>query len=118
MSSFTEPGMMEWEQAIFQDILMYIALGGNTTTSTHGWACFTTGNINYRDEYLDWLSGLTNNGRTYPSNFDNSNFEHFAEVFGDMSRSYNTSIGYNYANTNYKPTAIQSIFAEAQNKCK
>lgn len=118
LSSYTEPGMMEWEQAFFQDILMYIKIGGNRNGITYSWACFEIGNTSYEKDYLDWLSTLTNKGTTFPTNIDNSNFEHFADVFGDVSRSYNKSRGYNYSNTNYKPTAIQSIFAGAEKHCQ
>ncbi|HKL71449.1 MAG TPA: hypothetical protein VJ855_02240 [Marinilabiliaceae bacterium] len=118
LSSYTERGMMEWEQAFFQDILIYIEIGGNRNGITYGWACFEIGNTSYEKDYLDWLSTLTNKGTTFPTNIDNSNFEHFADVFGDVSRSYNKSRGYNYSNTNYKPTAIQSIFAGAEKHCQ
>src|SRR5690554_2299573 len=66
----------------------------------------------------DYVSTLTNKGTTFPTNIDNSNFEHFADVFGDVSITYNKSRGYNYSNTNYKPTAIQSIFAGAEKHCQ
>ena len=75
--------------------------------------------IDYEDSNdSDYVSTLTNKGTTFPTNIDNSNFEHFADVFGDVSRSYNKSRGYNYSNTNYKPTAIQSIFAGAEKHCQ
>jgi len=118
LSSYTEPGMMEWEQALFRDILMYIKAGGNTESIAYNWACSRTGKEGYRIEYLDWLSTLTNKGTTFPNNIDNSNFEHYADVFGDVSITYNKSRGYNYSNTNYKPTAIQSIFAGAEKHCQ
>lgn len=66
----------------------------------------------------DYVSTLTNKGTTFPTNIDNSNFEHYADVFGDVSITYNKSRGYNYSNTNYKPTAIQSIFAGAEKHCQ
>src|SRR5690554_887365 len=66
----------------------------------------------------DYVSTLTNKGTTFPTNIDNSNFEHFADVFGDVSITYNKSRGYNCSNTNYKPTAIQSIFAGAEKHCQ
>src|SRR5690554_3667042 len=66
----------------------------------------------------DYVSTLTNKGTTFPNNIDNSNFEHYADVFGDVSITYNKSRGYNYSNTNYKPTAIQSIFAGAEKHCQ
>ncbi len=75
--------------------------------------------IDYEDSNdSDYVSTLTNKGTTFPTNIDNSNFEHYADVFGDVSITYNKSRGYNYSNTNYKPTAIQSIFAGAEKHCQ
>src|SRR5690554_1800342 len=75
--------------------------------------------IDYEDSNdSDYVSTLTNKGTTFPNNIDNSNFEHYADVFGDVSITYNKSRGYNYSNTNYKPTAIQSIFAGAEKHCQ
>jgi len=64
------------------------------------------------------LSELTNGGKSFPTKIDDSNFEHFADVFGDVSRPYNTNRGYNYANTSYNPSAIQSIFDGALQYCR
>lgn len=117
MSSFEELGMMEWEQALFQDILVFIEVKGKRDPEDHIWACASMSKGNYREEYLDWLSTLTNKGKSFPNKIDNSNFEHFAEVFGDVSISYNVRNGYNYSNTSYTTSAIQSAFVAAQKYC-
>lgn len=118
MSSFEERGMMEWERALLANILVYIDLRGDLSTSTHSWACFEMGNNSYEIDYKEWLADITDDSASFPNAIDQSNFEHFADVFGDVSRSYNVNQGYNYSSSNYKPTAIQSLFLAAQNFCK
>ncbi len=111
-------GMMEFEVALIQDILMFIEVGGNTNLAPlYSWACISMKIPDYEKQYLGWLKNLTNNGTSYPSTIDTNNFLFFSNVFGDVSISYNKNKGYIYGNAAYGTSAIQALFNQANRHC-
>ena len=118
ISSFGDmAGMVEFEVALVQDILKFIEIGGNWKTTAHSWAVWKMSNENYKDDYMDWLSRMTNNGTTYPTTVDKRKFQFFSIAFGEVSISYNTNRGYTYGSNDYDASALLEIFIRAENLC-
>lgn len=109
-------GMMEFEVALIQDILIFIEVGGKWKIP-YAWACFSMGKDEYQEAYIAWLKAMTNNGTSYPSTIDINNFLFFSNVFGDVSIPYNKNRGYIYGNATYGTSAIQELFNLANQNC-
>jgi len=103
-------GMAEFEIALISDILECINIHGNFDIySEHPFACYGNGKYNHQKEYQDWLKSITSGGTIFPSSIVTGNFLYWANIFGDVSISYNKSRGYQYTNSYYKPKTISTI---------
>ena len=110
-------GMAEFENALFQDIIETIRIGGNFLGSgtTLPFALYGARTIHelrtkYREEYQDWLKLLTQNGIRYPESIPSNEFLDFVRKFGEVSRSYNIDRGYVYSNNSFQPKTMISLF--------
>lgn len=107
-------GMAEFEVALFFDIKNAIWRCGDFTSYTdHTMACYNGSNPQHRDTYNAWLSSITEGGTKYPGSIDQSQFIHWAQIFGQVS-SYNATRGYQYNNSSYTPNTITQLI----NKCQ
>ncbi len=124
-------GMIEFERALMQNLLDYIACAGNHEAlnpkgERYTWFAENSdepidGRIEGRTTYVDWLHTLTNGGTQLPDEIDEKRFYHFSNEFGKHYRGYGTRYGYVYGDSiGYKPTAIQAMIQARKqfNDCK
>ena len=93
---------MEFEQALFQDIVKYVEIRGawdardenNVLKYDHKWACWEYnplgGTIGNQADYMDWLGSLTHNGTKYPVNIDRKEFNEWTLFFRSVKTAYVT----------------------------
>lgn len=110
--------MVEYEYALFADINRFVRYGGNTEMAMEEkyWFCCVSTNLDYQPDYEQFLKDITLNGTKYGYRpITREEFYKWAQVFGEMNRTYNVDRGYNY-DVDYTMT-INDLLELAKNNC-
>lgn len=116
-------GLMEFELALFQDMMGYAKNGENwakrndDVPPTQSWISSIPFNLQrpVGDIYSRWLESMFRNG--FPTRIDLTSFMCYASLFGTHHLVYN-KFGYNYYNKNYGVESINNLLQLiSQNKC-
>lgn len=110
-------GMAEFENALLKDIMYFVEINGQHELVAYSWACVEQGDI-YREEYMEWLGNITEDGASYPEDLNDSEFQYFSNIFGEVSTAYSAiNRGYIYGVQNYGTEIISDILNYARYNC-
>lgn len=119
-------GMMEFDLAVFQDLICYAKNGYTSLTRNEGYfpegSCWINSlNLSNRTRhhfeisYLAWLESICVN-KQFPIRFDQTMYLYWADIFGCYHRGYSGK-GYNFQNKEYGTKSLESLIEVATSNC-